>query len=365
MKAAAKERISTLSAFLLLASLAPRLAAQDAPAGPRFRVNAAEIEVSGRVQTQFNTSSVDTVAESELILRRVRFGAKVRVNDHVSGKIQAEFAGDRARIADAFLQLTLDPAFQVLAGRDQRPFGIVTRTSSAIMPVIERGARIRGITPLEEHNVVEGLGYADRDVGLQVVGAPEGAPLGLAYAFGYFAGPLPARTGQDADNPGQWVGQVSVSPLRPVRVGFSGSTRHFRDLETGAITSLRRGTAWAVHTEVGSFSPGVHFLGEIAWGDFNPVTGTEFLGAQGWLAYRTGPLGPVITNLEPVARVSLGELDGAIADALRAREGMLVTPGLNLYFGPLNRVMLNYDFWIPDSEGDVQSSFKAMFQLAF
>ena len=365
MTVSAEFRIFALSALLLLVLAVPRLAAQDAPPGPRFRVNAAEIEVNGRVHTQFNTSSVDTVPDSELILRRVRLGAKVRVNEYVSGKIQAEFAGDRARIADAFLQLALHPAFQVLAGRDQRPFGILTRTSSAIMPVIERGARIRGIVPLEEHNLVEGLGYADRDVGLQVLGAPEGAPLGLAYAVGYFAGPLPARTGLDADNPGQWVGQVSVAPVEPVRIGFSGSTRHFRDLEPGAATSLHRGTAWAVHTEIGSFSPGLHFLGEVAWGDFNPVTGTDFLGAQGWLAYRTGPLGPVITNLEPVARVSLGDLDGLVTDALRAQEGVLVTPGVNVYFGPLNRLMLNYDFWIPDGDADVQSSFKAMFQLAF
>ena len=44
--------------------------------------------------------------------------------------------------------------------------------------------------------------------------------------------------------------------------------------------------------------------------------------------------------------------------------GTLVTPGVNLYLGGLNRIMFNWDFWNPLT-GESQNSFKTQFQLAF
>jgi hypothetical protein len=44
---------------------------------------------------------------------------------------------------------------------------------------------------------------------------------------------------------------------------------------------------------------------------------------------------------------------------------VLLTPGLNFYLGPLNRIMLNYDLWNPHGGGREARSFKAMIQMAF
>lgn len=358
-------QVCSVAVAALLAALSVPAAPQEPVAEPTLRVNATEITVGGRVQTQFNTSSVDTVPETELLLRRVRLEATVKVNDLISGKVQPEFAGERATVADAFLRLHFASWFQVTAGKAHRPFGILTPLSSVRMLPVERGAVIRGISPLEEHNLTRGLGYSDRDVGLQVAGAPEGAPLGFSYALGYFDGPLRARTGADEEDPDQFVGRVSVLPLKPLRIGLSASTREFRGSDSAGATLQQRGTAWAVDAEFGAFEPGLHVLGELAWGDYDPFRGTSFFGAQSWLAYRTGRLGRVVAHLEPMLRVSYGNLGANVPATLARRDGTLLTPGLNVYFDRLNRFMLNYDAWLPGPGASRERSFKAMFQLAF
>jgi hypothetical protein len=353
---------------ILLIAFSPPAAAQETSPTPALRVNATELTIGGRVQTQFNTSSVDSVPWSELILRRARLETAIKVSELVSGRLQADFAGDRVAIRDAYLRLRFSSALQVVAGRAQRPFGILTQTSSALAPVAERGAVIRGIEPLDEHNLVEGLGYSGRDLGVQLAGELKGAPLGFSYVVGYFNGPVRGRTGHRADDPEQYAGRLSVAPLSRVRLGASASRRDFRapeQADAATATTLRSGTAWAVDAEFGAFEPGLHVLGELAWGDYDPFREISFFGAQSWLAYRTGRLGPVVAHLEPMLRVSYGNLGANVPATLARRAGTLLTPGLNVYFDRLNRFMLNYDAWLPGSGASRESSFKAMFQLAF
>src|SRR5690606_12837676 len=95
-------RVVPLVLSLLVATVSSKAHAQDEP-GTRITVNAAEIAIAGRVQAQLNTSDVDDVQEAEMILRRVRLGANVRVNDLVSGRVHADFAGNRVSIADAYM----------------------------------------------------------------------------------------------------------------------------------------------------------------------------------------------------------------------------------------------------------------------
>jgi hypothetical protein len=44
-----------------------------------------------------------------------------------------------------------------------------------------------------------------------------------------------------------------------------------------------------------------------------------------------------------VARVSWGDPDGAV----EGDEGVLLTPGFNVYFAGRNRLMLNWDVFVP------------------
>src|SRR5688500_12411763 len=117
-------RLARAGKIWSLAAAAGLLAAGEAEGqgGTVIRVNAAEIQIGGRVQTQFNTTSVDGEPDGEFLLRRVRFETAVRMNRVVNGRLQADFAGDRGSVKDAYLKLDLYPAFQVLAGKAFRPF---------------------------------------------------------------------------------------------------------------------------------------------------------------------------------------------------------------------------------------------------
>src|SRR5690606_6977291 len=71
---------------------------------------AVEVTVGGRVQTQFNTTTIYDEAPSELILRRARLELEVRLNDLVVGVLDPEFAGDEVTLKDAYVKLEFSPA---------------------------------------------------------------------------------------------------------------------------------------------------------------------------------------------------------------------------------------------------------------
>lgn len=357
--------VSYLHSALLLALVPPAVGQETAP-GVKLNVNAAEISIGGRVHTQFNTTTVDSASATEWLLRRVRLEATVRVNEIVSGKVQPDFAGDRVSLRDAFLKLDFSPGFQVLAGKAWRPFGLLEQTSSNRILPIERGARIRGIVARDEYQIINGLQYSDRDIGLQLMGEPGWAPLGFTYAVGVFRGPL-----QDAvedEETFQVASRFTVEPAAQLRLGAGWSSRDFAARvggQTGDL-ELRRGNAFEIDVEFGAFRPGPHLLGEFAFGDANPFTGDDFWGAQAWLGYRTGEVSRVISTIEPILRISHGSLERSTATASAGEQGgTLVTPGINLWLGGLNRVMFNYDLWAPSGNGGTEGSFKAMFQFAF
>jgi hypothetical protein len=340
---------------LVVSAVATTAGAQT---GPVLRVNAAEIQIAGRVQTQFNTTSVESEPESEMILRRVRLEAAVRASRLVSGKLATDFAGDRVVVRDAYLKLDFAPAFQLLSGKAYRPFSLIEQTGSTRILPIERGLMIRGSDALDEYRIVHDLGYADRDIGLQVMGAPADAPLGLSYAAGIFSGPLARRTGNDATY--QYVARVTARPLGPLAVGAAWSNRAFADSVTDGF-DIERGNAFEVDAEIGTYAPGFHAVGELSFGDYDPRDDSDFLGAQGWVGYRTAPVAEFLSGVEALFRASYSTIDGPDEE----RGGTLLTPGINLYMGGLNRVMANYDVWLPGGDGESQRSFKAQFQLAF
>jgi len=327
---------------------------------------AAEIHIGGRIQTQFATSSVDTVPATGMELRRLRLEATVRINRVVSGKIQPDFApGNRVVMKDAWMKIALDPALTLLAGQAFRPFSLITATTSVRILPIERGVRIRGLADVyDEYDLVSELNYSERDVGLQLLGAPKRAPLGLTYQAGFFNGPVRAQA--RGRNTYQLAARATVSPARELHVGAAWSSRDFVRASTtpGQTVDVARGSAYEADVEYGSYdSAGIHLVGEASYGDFQPFERARFFGAQGWLGYRTHEHAGTIKAVEPVARVSYGNAD--VRDRLvENRGGLLLTPGVNLYLGGLNRMMFNWDLWNP-IDGASQNSFKAQFQVAF
>jgi hypothetical protein len=286
----------------------------------------------------------------------------VQVNEYISGRITPDFANDRVSLKDTYLSLRLAPAFEFLAGKAHRPFSLLTQTSSLRMPVVERGLRIRGVGGFDQHELVTDFEYADRALGLQVRGELPATALGLEYGAGVFNGPT--APGPDGRSASQAAARASIQPVADLRIGAGWSGREFRSAQEvsspgGDSFRYDRGNAWELDAEYGSFSPGLHVLGEISRGDADPSVGREFFGAQLWSAYRVAPSAGALAFVEPAFRVSYGDIDDSDVG------GTLLTPGINLYFDALNRIMINLDWWNPDGGGDSVASFKTMFQMAF
>ena len=364
IRAAAAAGWAACFLFILLLAAPLRAAAQEPEEGFRFTTRAMEIVVSGRVQTLFSTSSIPDVPVAQWEMRRARVEFKIQVHPLLSGRLQSELAGGSPGVRDGNLTLHLTPGFQVLFGRAFRPFSVVQQTSSTVMLPIERGAVIRGLPgrPFEHFNLLQSLGYLDRDTGMQIFGSPPGLPGLPFYALAISNGPLQARSGDRSTY--QLTGRLRVQPVAGLRLGGAWSRRDFLDQreEGGTALALRSGQAWEVDFEYGSFAPGLHLLVEIAEGDVDPYQESRFRTAQGWLGYRTRGAPGELAHIEPTFRASYGELG---AYSIRGTGGTLLTPGLNLYLDPLNRLMVNYDVWLPEGDARRESSLKMMFQLAF
>jgi hypothetical protein len=353
----------------LLAVTSAALLLVTAPAaGQGFTVatpdSSAKITFGGRVQTIFNTTSQDDLPVAQTELRRVRLEANLQLGELVHGKIQPEFAGSRVTLKDAYVRLNFHPAAQLWAGQAHRPFGVISPASTTRILPIEKGLRIRGVgDSFDEYNLLLNLGYSDRDVGLQLRGEPRNAPLGLTYAAGFFNGP--SATLAPRENTWQAVARVTARPAGALRLGVSWSRIDHVMEDADERVLAREGQAWAADVELGSDRSGMHLVGEATYGDFDPFADAKFFGAQGWLGYRTGRVSERIAAVEPLLRVSYGDPDVDGDAALDgARGGVLVTPGVNLWLGGLNRFALNWELWTPE-EGERVHSVKALFQLAF
>jgi hypothetical protein len=344
------------------------LATSASAAGQGFTLatpdSSARITFGGRVQTIFNTTSADDEPATQTELRRVRLEANLQLGRVVQGRIQPEFAGSRVTLKDAYVRLNLAPALQLWAGQAHRPFGVVSPGSTTRILPIEKGLRIRGVSDAwDEYNLLLNLGYSDRDVGLQLRGEPHGAPLGLSYAVGFFNGP--ARALAPDQNSWQGVARLVARPAPGVAVGASWSRIDFVRTDDDIVYDPRAGTAWEADVEIGSDRGGPHLVAEATTGDFDPFEDATFWGAQTWLGYRFGRVSSAIAAVEPLLRVSHGDIDRSDAGfPTDDTGGTLITPGVNFWLGGLNRFAINVDVWSPE-EGERVHALKALFQMAF
>ena len=367
-------RVSLAVALVLAAPAVAQETAEDPDLGDQDT----PVTFGGLVQTQFNTSA-EAEDATELALRRVRLSANARVSDAVSGRIQAELAnaavGGAAELNEAYALVQLAPAVGVLVGKGGRPFGIIDATTAAALVPIERGARFRGAEAVELYRTLEALAYAGRSVGVQVLGETSG-PLGLAYAAGYFRGAT-GEEGGDADVR-QVAARVQVSPVSRLTVGLAVTNRAFaRDAPPGVgpdgalgadpSGETRRGSGLTLDVAVGEYGrPGFHALGEVAVGTLDPFQDHAFRAAQGWVAYRArvpdAATGGLVVAVEPLLRASVADADGPLGE----RDGVLLTPGLNVYAAGNARLALNLDVFLPGGADDeALVAFRSQVQLAF
>lgn len=353
-----------VGALVLLAG-ATSAAAQVVHAGPLT------LDLTGRAQVQLNTTSIGEaelgpdagIASVAFETRRIRLGTAFAFDEWITGVMEVDFGGPTASLTDAFIDVALSDAFAVSAGQLKKPFGLFELTSNTKILTVERTARLRGLEdylgsiPGDAHTLLAENGYLGRDIGVVLHGE-----LGrVGYAGGVFNGSGP--NAREALGSKAYAGRLAVVVTEALVVGAAVSRQPMAF--PGPDGDERSGTAWAVDAELGAFrAPGLHVMAEIMGGD-DPLFAADvegaMLGAQaaaGWFVRRSGR----VEGFEPVLRVSWGDPDTDV----EANEGLLVTPGVNLYFTGRNRLMLNGDVYVPAQDGrEAQYGFVTQLQIYF
>lgn len=322
------------------------------------------VKVGGRAQVQYSTTSLgeeelgaDAPASNTFELRRLRLRLDLTFGDWVTARIQPDFAQGDLKVADAWINFALSDYLDFKVGQFNRSFSRLQLTSSTVFPTIERGVRIAGLddylggVPGEEYELLAESGYASRDIGAALRGGTE--------RFGWEVGVFNGQGADERDvNDGKSVAtRVTVGPFAaaPLQLGVGAVRRDLTDED-----------AWAYEADAewGEFrSPGLHMLAEAMFGDnLASAPGARFTGVQGILSWFTPLGGPRFDGLELVGRASWGDPDNDVDED----DGVLLTPGLSLYVFGRNRLMANWDVYLPAAEAlDTQQSFRAQAQVYF
>lgn len=357
------KRIAGGTLTLTLAMAVPGGAAAQAIEAGDLR-----LDPTGRVQIQFNTTSVDNddlaaaPASSAFETRRARLGTRFAYGDWIMGKVEADLAGAGARLTDGFAELAVSDGLGVRAGQFKKPFGLFELESSTQIRTIERGVRIRGVrelvaVPGETQSLLEGSGHVGRQIGVMA----HGQAGRLGYAAGVFNGE--GANTLETSGTKAYAGRLTYGVRDPLVLGAAVSVQPTRPFDNAAVT---QGTAIGVDATWGGFRrEGLTVMAEAMMGDNalravagDPATMRGVHGTAAWFAPRVGR----VEGIEPVLRLSWADPDTGVDDD----HGTLLTPGLNLYFSGRNRLMVNGDVYVPgQDELDTEFAVVAQLQLHF
>jgi len=325
---------------------------------------AAELTVTGRVQAQFNTTSVSGEPFSENLIRRARMTLEVEINDFVSGKVQPDFGEGKTTLKDAWVRLTFSPGFRITTGQFKRPFDLFELTSSTRILVIERAGTIRGVNDCAGpggvctfSRLTEKLQLADRDIGIMFDGTAGKTTWQVAMTNGTGANK------DDENGTKSWTGRVRVKATSSFSVAVNLAVHDYANEITADDEYAVAGGA---DIEIGNFSRGFHAQGGVVLGqnwrnlDLQGDPST-FVTTQGIATFRQPVANsPYVTAVEPVARISFGDPD----TDLGRNGGVLLTPGFIVHLVGRNRLATNVDVWIPDT-GSTEWSLKFQSNLHF
>lgn len=340
-----------------------------------------DVRLTGRMHYQWNTTSVSAeeagtaapIASNTFETRRVRMSADVAVSDWITGLIEAEFTLGDLALRQVYMAFELDSGIVVRAGQVKKPFGAMFLSSSSRFPAIERGVRIRGLEAAlveadvvdelrgaalvgEHHALLDVQRYSTYDMGLEL----EAGRGPVEATLGVFNGTGADR--RDENDRKSFAGRLTwrIADAAPLVLGAAWSHREL-NWPTSQSTTTRAGNAFAVDAELGGFRRGWWLIAEAATGD-NLATTERFMSAQAVLARYIDTGGRRVEGVEPVGRVSWGDPDRTIDDDA----GVLLTPGINLYFLGRNRLMLNWDVYLPEAgAAGTQHAARAQVNLHF
>jgi hypothetical protein len=144
-------------------------------------------------------------------------------------------------------------------------------------------------------------------------------------------------------------------------LGAAASHRELRTQSRPTILTVD-GTAYEADIEIGAFRrAGIHVLAEVTTGTNLGADTANFLGAQAIASYFIPIDHERFEGVELAGRVSHGDPSDAVDDD----DGLLLTPGINLYFHGRNRLMLNWDFYQASKRFADQNALRAQAQFYF
>lgn len=341
-----------LLAAVLAGAPAGAQAAGPAGGGPP----AVRHEVSARLRPRVSTTSVPDAPPAVWELARLRLQGRLAVG-RVGSRLQLDYEGGEWSVDDAWVRFPAGAA-EVTLGQAKRPFTVLSMRGGSRLGPLSRGASIRGADPLDEQNLVGEAGFGDRAVGVQLSGRLPFVPLPVDATAGLF----PADPWDDPLDAGGVQGSVRMTArVAPgLVVGNAWSAR----LDGGPLGAPPAGRAVGLDVEAGDDDPGLHLLAEVVAGTLDGDGGGSFRGAHAWLMYRTGEhgRGPARLTFEPLLRWSA---TGGAAPG-EGETGTLLTSGLNVYAGNpdrWNRLMVDFDLWVPRGGGPPARSVKVGMQV--
>ncbi len=343
--------------FALLGLFAPLAPVE----GQTLTARSADIEIGGRVQTQFSRSSVGS-ATNDIFLRRARLELDITLNEWVDGRLHPDVAGGDLALKDAFLRLTLDPAFRVSFGQFKRSFDLFELASSSQLPMIERDGRVEGLDECagvggvcSYSRLTQKLSFSDRDVGVRVEG--ERGPVSWEASMTNGEGADAA----DENDSRSFAGRLAAEVAPDWTLGGGVSVHDW--VSPGGETD--RSPAWSVDLEYGSWEDGLHVMLAAVVGDNwrslddddAPATFRTAQGLLSWYHPLSGS-GPVV-GVEPMLRISVADATDRIADDT----GWVITPGFAAYAGPRTFLSVNLDLY--EGASGTESSLKVQTYLYF
>lgn len=313
----------------------------------------ADLRIGGRLHTQYGSSFVDGTA-SDFSIRRARLIVDGSFGEFVSGRVQADFARGGS-LQDAWIRLNFSDGFRLSFGQFKRAFDLFELSSSTDLSLIERTGQVvgydmcTGVGRLCSYSrLTEALGFAGRDTGVKV----DGASGQLSYMATITNG-----TGigtPDVNDRKSFSGRLSLTATDNVVVSVNAAAKDYVDPMAESAFAL----AFGGDVQVGTWRDGLLVQAAVVSGenwrslDVNDVPGSV-LTAQVAASYYVPLEGDRIIGIEPVGRISVADPD----DGIDEDGGLLITPGLMLYFSGKNKIGFNYDYYAP-AIGDGVSMFR-------
>ena len=369
-------------ALVALAALAPVAKIRGQEAEPTVTVaEGVELRLEVLAQPQASSTSVDSVVESDVELRRARLTAEGQVGERWSGRIQMDFETERARFRDAYLEGRVSDGLSLRAGQFKVPFNGIELESAKRLLAIERGARVRGTS-----------GTSTSTSGMLAATAMDARNRGIMALLRWADGRARVQAGgwvgageRGENNDGKqlaarlefepWAGSESRTPLvlalAVVSNGYFGSPRDTLIVAQGDTTvteDASQATAFEAWVEFGRYAaPGLHVAGNVIAGD-NPlapriensdVEFAGFLGMQVWGEYVLRGRG-ALTGIGIGGRVDRFDPDSDADE----NAYVLWTPLVNLYFGKAFKLQANLDVLSPESdERETESALRIQAQV--